>query len=116
MHIDVDQNPNIDLKCGHPASAPMISVKVIKRFANMDDQQARTRTKQLGEDAVHQCGNAEYVQANRLLKFLVVENQPAMDPQEALYMVSVKVVPYIIPFASMYTPETIPRAQRSPSP
>ena len=112
MHIHIDQNPNIELDCKHGLTVPMISLPVIQRFANMDDQMVTTWAEQLGEGAVHKCGDNLYVPAHRILKFLVIKNQPPMDPQQALEMLSVKAAKHIIPFVELYTPKATLQSTR----
>ena len=112
MHIHIDQNPSIELDCEHGPTVPMISLPVIQRFANMDDQMIATWAEHLGEGSVHKCSDNLYVQAHRILKFLVIENQPPMDPQQALDMLSVKAAKYIIPFVEFYTPKTTVQSTR----
>ena len=112
MHIHIDQNPNIELDCKHGTTAPMISLPVIQHFANMNDQMITTWAEQLGEGAVHKCGNDLYIPAHRILWFLVIKNQPPMDPQQALEMLSVKAAKYIIPFVELYTPKATLQSTR----
>ena len=112
MHIHIDQNPSIELDCKHGLTVPMISLPVIQHFANMDDQMVATWAEQLGEGAVHKCGNNLYIPAHRILKFLVIDNQPPMDPQQALEMLSVKAAKHIAPFVELYTPKATLQSTR----
>lgn len=112
MHIHIDQNPSIELDCKHGLTVPMISLPVIQRFANMDDQMVAIWAEKLGEGAVHKCGNNLYVPAHRILNFLVIHNRPTMDPQQALEMLSVKAAKYIIPFVELHTPNATLQSTR----